>query len=180
MSQDEKVRLINSVKPMLTSVAKKLLYKFAPPDLREDRDLRDDLIQQGTLGVLQAIPRFKKERNTKFSSFAYFYIYGAMKAHIAAVLGVCKMPHNNIDMNLYPVVSESEYLEDKIFSYENVSTEFMLDLEVALNSLYPMEKNAIMLHSGMTTEDKYPETMPFRKLILKNSQKKLKKILTWE
>lgn len=43
---------------------------------------KDDLYQVGVIGLIDAYNHYKFEKNTKFSSFAYFYIVGQVKEYI--------------------------------------------------------------------------------------------------
>lgn len=52
-----------------------LIYKVAGGFYGVDKD---DLFQAGVLGLLKAYKNFNDNRNTKFSTYAYDYIYGEM------------------------------------------------------------------------------------------------------
>ena len=41
---------------------------------------KEDLYQVGVLGVIKAYDNYKKDHNTKFSTYAYTYIYGEIYA----------------------------------------------------------------------------------------------------
>ena len=43
---------------------------------------KDDLYQAGMIGLLEAINHFDSSKNTKFSSFAYFYVKGEVTKYI--------------------------------------------------------------------------------------------------
>lgn len=43
---------------------------------------KDDLYQVGVLGLINAYKNYKDDKNTKFSSYAYFYILGEVKKYI--------------------------------------------------------------------------------------------------
>lgn len=43
---------------------------------------RDDLYQVGMIGLMDAKKNYKEESNTKFSTYAYFYILGKVKEYI--------------------------------------------------------------------------------------------------
>lgn len=61
--------LVTVFKPLIVSIAK----KFHGVEL-------DDLINAGTIGLLNAKKHFHEDNNTKFSTFAYQYIFGEMYA----------------------------------------------------------------------------------------------------
>ena len=43
---------------------------------------KEDLYQVGFIGLMKALKNYKKDKNTKFSSYAYFYIDGEIKEYI--------------------------------------------------------------------------------------------------
>ena len=43
---------------------------------------KDDLYQVGMIGLMDAYEHYKGDKNTKFSSFAYFYVLGKVKEYI--------------------------------------------------------------------------------------------------
>ena len=43
---------------------------------------KDDLYQVGMIGLMDAYDHYKDDKNTKFSSFAYFYVLGKVKEYI--------------------------------------------------------------------------------------------------
>ena len=45
--------------------------------------LEDDLFQVGVIGLINAYKNYDKKQNTKFSSYAYFYIFGEIKKYIS-------------------------------------------------------------------------------------------------
>ncbi|HPE15087.1 MAG TPA: sigma-70 family RNA polymerase sigma factor [Bacilli bacterium] len=49
---------------------------------------RDDLYQVGVMGLIKAQKNYKFDKDTKFSSYAYFYILGEIKAYIKEQVGV--------------------------------------------------------------------------------------------
>ena len=59
--------VINSSIPLVRSIAKNF-YNVE----------QEDLIQAGLLGLINAYKHYKKNSNTKFSTFAYSYIFGEM------------------------------------------------------------------------------------------------------
>lgn len=44
---------------------------------------KDDLFQVGVIGLINAYKNYKEDKNTKFSSYAYFYIFGEIKKYIS-------------------------------------------------------------------------------------------------
>lgn len=58
---------------------KGLIYKIAGNFYNVDRD---DLFQAGVLGVMKAYKNYKKNGTTKFSTYAYEFIFGEMYAFV--------------------------------------------------------------------------------------------------
>lgn len=64
----------------------------------------EDLYQVGVVGVMKAYDNYKKDKNTKFSTYAYKYIYGEIYSYInsSKILKISK--ENNI---LYKKINEA-------------------------------------------------------------------------
>ena len=43
---------------------------------------KDDLYQVGMIGLINAYKNYKEDQNTKFSSYAYFYVLGTVKEYL--------------------------------------------------------------------------------------------------
>lgn len=65
--------LISSMSNLIYHIAKKFT---------NDTDLINELYNQGVIGVYDAYTNYDKKSNTKFSSYAYMYIYGKMYSYI--------------------------------------------------------------------------------------------------
>lgn len=65
--------LINDLSNLIYNIARKFT---------SDKDLINELYNQGVLGVYEAYDNYDKKSNTKFSSYAYMYIYGKMYEYI--------------------------------------------------------------------------------------------------
>lgn len=64
--------LIYTCEPLIYSIINKYTFYFD----------KDDLYQVATLGLIYAYNHYKENKNTKFSTFAYFYIIGEVKKYI--------------------------------------------------------------------------------------------------
>jgi RNA polymerase primary sigma factor len=60
-----------------------------------------DLIQEGILGLLQALNRFDPDRGTRFSSYAYFYIKQAVRQARYNARGPISIPYSMVTMVLH-------------------------------------------------------------------------------
>lgn len=58
-----------------------LIYKIAH-DFTNDSDLVDELYNQGIIGLYDAYNNYDAKSGTKFSTYAYMYIYGKMYAYL--------------------------------------------------------------------------------------------------
>lgn len=65
--------LISSMSNLIYHIAKKFT---------NDTDLINELYNQGVIGVYDAYTNYDKKSNTKFSSYAYMYIYGKMYSYM--------------------------------------------------------------------------------------------------
>lgn len=59
---------------------------------------KDDLYQVGVIGLIDAYNNYKEDKNTKFSSFAYFYVLGKVKEYIRKS-NVLKVSREYIKLN---------------------------------------------------------------------------------
>ena len=65
--------LINEMTNLIYNIARKFT---------SDKDLINELYNQGVLGIYDAYDNYDKNSNTKFSTYAYMYIYGKMYNYI--------------------------------------------------------------------------------------------------
>lgn len=116
-----------------------LIYKMAQSFYGVDRE---DLIQAGYLGLTKAYKKYDANREVKFSTFAYGYIYGEM---YEAATGNRPIRVRKNELRLYKgVVRAKELLEAKFarpVSYEEVcaytNTDYATFLSI-LNSMSAM------------------------------------------
>ena len=59
---------------------------------------RDDLYQVGMIGLLEALNHYDESKNTKFSSFAYFYVKGEVTKYIRES-NILKISKEYIELN---------------------------------------------------------------------------------
>lgn len=59
---------------------------------------KDDLYQVGMVGLLEALNHYDKSKNTKFSSFAYFYVKGEVTKYIRES-NILKISKEYIELN---------------------------------------------------------------------------------
>lgn len=113
-----------------------LIYKMAQSFYGVDRE---DLIQAGYLGLTKAYKKYDANREVKFSTFAYGYIYGEM---YEAATGNRPIRVRKNELRLYKgVIRAKELLEAKYarpVSYEEVCAYTGTDYETFLSILNSM------------------------------------------
>lgn len=92
----------------------------------------DDLYQEGVKGVIKAYNNYKEDHNTKFSTYAYNYIFGEIYAYINNNRMIKTAKENNI---LYKKINEAKtILEQKLMKEPSL---------IELSSFLEMEPNII-------------------------------------
>lgn len=114
----------------------KMIYKMSQGFYGVERE---DLIQAGFLGLTKAYKKYDPNAGTKFSTYAYGFIYGEM---YEAATGNRPIRVRKNELKLYKgVVKAKELLEDKLqrtVSYEEVCNQLGIDYNLfvsILNSL---------------------------------------------
>lgn len=59
-------------------------------------DFRDDLVQEGCMGLMQSVQRFDPGHSTRFSTFAYHYIRGRMLQFLNTKASIVRHPQGGI------------------------------------------------------------------------------------
>lgn len=91
---------------------------------------KDDLYQVGMVGLIEALNHYKTNKNTKFSSFAYFYVLGRVKEYIRNS-NMIKVSKELIKLNS-SIEKAKEYLTQKlgyIPSDEDIALFLEIDIE---------------------------------------------------
>jgi RNA polymerase sigma factor (sigma-70 family) len=76
-------RLIRSQLPMVCSVARRYRNSGVP---------RDDLIQEGTIGLLRALTRYDERRDVRFATYAVWYVREAIGRAVADQARLMRIP----------------------------------------------------------------------------------------
>lgn len=105
---------------------------------------REDLIQLGVIGLINAYRNFKDTGETQFSTYAYTYIFGEM---YAAVNSNRNIKVSKDLLRIYKVVEKTKYelaqASNRIPSYEEVA----LFLELDVNKVYEAVNSAQIMMS---------------------------------
>ena len=195
MTKLEKDTIIMSHKGLVISIASKYHPKFLT---------KDDLINEGYVGLIKAMNNYNLEGKAKFSSYAYFYIRGEILKAIRYYDGIFKfaMP-NNIEHNkrimAYKESLQSISLDEPMLKDEEGGTNrenlifntrrelfkkdfsAKIDVEYLLSFLTPDQQKAIKLRLGGLKEDEVAKKlkMSFFKThhLINRGLKKIEKIL---
>ena len=110
---------------------------------------KDDLYQVGMIGLMDAYDHYKDDKNTKFSSFAYFYVLGKVKEYIRNS-NMMKVSKELIKLNA-SVEKARDYLTQRIGSIPT-DDDIALFLEIDIESIR-QAKEANNLVMSLETEN---------------------------
>lgn len=129
---------------------------------------KEDLYQVGVIGVIKAYNNYKENKNTKFSTYAYTYIYGEIYSYINSIRGI-KLARENY--SLYKKINEAKnILSQKLMkepSIYELSRFLELDyrlIENVINSMQQVEsldKNIMSLDKDVTILDTIKDTKDY-------------------
>ena len=112
-----------------------MIYKIAYT-FTSDKNLIEDLFQQGVIGYLKAQKNYKEDKNAKLTTYAKQYIFGEIYNYINGVYKGEKLNKDYIKM--YQLVNRTrEYLSQvmgkeptvkEIANYLNINEEYITDL----------------------------------------------------
>lgn len=97
----------------------------------------EDLYQIGVMGVIKAYDNYKTDKNTKFSTYAYTYIYGEIYAYINSLKGL-KLARENY--SLYKKINKAK----DILSQRLMKEPSIYELSVFLELDYNLVENIIL------------------------------------
>ena len=141
---------------------------------------REDLYQVGMLGLIDAYKHYDKNQNTKFSTFAYYYIVGEVNKYIRES-SLLKVSRNLIDLKR-KIIKTKEVMEQRLGrSPTNLEVALFLEeeestIEMALQATTDVEVIDENLE-GYSYDDTSPTLMDLRDEInkLSDEEKKLLK-----
>lgn len=118
-----------------------LIYKIAYT-FTSDKDLIEDLFQQGVIGYLKAEKNYNSNSNAKLTTYAKSYIFGEMYSYINGIHKGEKINKDYLKMYqlikktkdyLYQVMSKEPTVKD-IASYLNIEETYISDLLCYMSS----------------------------------------------
>lgn len=115
---------------------------------------KEDLYQVGVLGVIKAYDNYKKDHNTKFSTYAYTYIYGEIYTYTNSLKGL-KLARENF--SLYKKINEAKNILSQRLMKEptiyELSSFLELDYKLIENIINSM-KNIDSLERTISSDSK--------------------------
>ena len=115
---------------------------------------KEDLYQVGVLGVIKAYDNYKKDHNTKFSTYAYTYIYGEIYTYTNNLKGL-KLARENF--SLYKKINEAKNILSQRLMKEptiyELSSFLELDYKLIENIINSM-KNIDSLERAISSDSK--------------------------
>ncbi len=114
---NEKTKILLENECVVYSIINKYTYYFD----------KDDLYQVGMIGLIEALNHYKNDKNTKFSSFAYFYVLGRVKEYLRNT-NLIKVSKELVKLNK-SIEKAKDYLIQKL-SYIPTDNEIALFLEI--------------------------------------------------
>ena len=116
----------------IITINEKLIYKIATNFFDVPKE---DLYQAGVIGIIKAYKNYKQDNNTKFSTYAYNYIYGEMY-ELANNLRSIKLSKDVL--KIYKQIEKTRYLLaqqlNRIPSIKEISSYLKID-ELLINQI---------------------------------------------
>ena len=116
---------------------------------------KDDLYQVGMIGLMDAYNHYKGDKNTKFSSFAYFYVSGKVKEFIRNS-NMMKVSKELIKLNT-SIEKAKDYLTQRI-GHIPTDDDIALFLEIDIESIR-QAKEANNLMMSLETENEEEQNL---------------------
>ena len=113
---------------------------------------KDDLFQVGVIGLINAYKNYDKKQNTKFSSYAYFYIFGEIKKYISESY-LFKVSKELIKINT--LVEKAKVLLSQKLQREPSYFEIALYLEIDEEILEAKEATSLVESLDYKEEDEF-------------------------
>ena len=116
---------------------------------------KDDLYQVGMIGLMDAYDHYKDDKNTKFSSFAYFYVLGKVKEYIRGT-NIMKVSKDLIKLNT-SIEKARDYLTQRLGQIPT-DDDIALFLEIDIENIR-QAKEATSLVMSLETENEEEQTL---------------------
>lgn len=169
-NKDQKNAIIRQNMGMITKIVNKFYHSFQGMD-NVNYDVKQDLVQEGVLGLLKSLERYDPDKGVKISSFAYYFIFSAIQSFVAANFGVCRQPHTKISNN-FANYGDSTY--DSL-PEESSGVDFDVALDGEYEELYariavlPSIEQACLLYAYGITKELDQKLMPLCEFLANNA-----------
>lgn len=128
--EDARQRMMRANLRLVVSIAK----KYAPSN---DPDMLMDLIQEGNIGLMRAVDRFKPDRDTRFSTYGVYWIKQAILRYLKGRRMV-RLPENVVDK-----VMEMQRTRQRLYQLlgrEPVNGEVAQEMELPVTEVHRLEE----------------------------------------
>ncbi|MFP4661364.1 MAG: sigma-70 family RNA polymerase sigma factor [Halanaerobiales bacterium] len=148
---DSRQEIIKSYQPLVFKLVKQI---------NSDLDMMMDLIQEGNIGLIDAVDSFDPERGTRFSTFALFHIRGRIFDYLKKGVNIA-FYHDQIAEEYLEHTVENRFAIDRIKSTlkelpvkersiiegiylaDKKADTIAAEMEISLSYLYRLQKKAI-------------------------------------
>ena len=146
---DAKQRIIEANLRLVVSIAKK--YAGVSPTLSAS-----DLIQEGNVGLMQAVDKFKYRKGFKFSTYAVWWIRQSITRAIANYGGVIRLPVHIIESNkeLRRASARAARRLSRAPTVEEIAGQMQVRFE-KVQQLLQMPRHPVSLETPIGAEDSY-------------------------
>ena len=131
----------------------------------------DDLVQEGTIGLMRAIERFNPNRKVPFPAYAKWWIHQAFVQALIDMQSIVKIPANQV--SLYKKVRKSIERYEQEHGYEPSPSEIEIEDDLALENIEYLSNLPDRLHELTTRSndwDELPGSDSADDLLMKESQ----------
>jgi len=144
-----KKRIIEANLRLVVSIAKK--YAGVSPALSAS-----DLIQEGNVGLMQAVDKFEYQKGYKFSTYAVWWIRQSITRAIANYGGVIRLPVHIIESNkeLRRASAKAARRLSRAPTVEEIAGQMQVRSE-KVQQLLQMPRHPVSLETPVGTEDSY-------------------------
>ena len=142
---NEKTKVLLENEYIVYSIINKYTYYFD----------KDDLYQVGMIGLIDAYNHYKDDKNTKFSSFAYFYVLGKVKEYLRNT-NLIKVSKELVKLNT-SIEKARDYLTQKL-NYIPTDEEIAIFIDISVEKVR-QAKEANNLVMSLETENDEEQDM---------------------
>lgn len=131
----------------------------------------DDLVQEGTIGLMRAIERYNPNRKVPFPAYAKWWIHQSFVQALIDMQSIVKIPANQV--SLYKKVRKSIERYEQEHGYEPSSSEIEIEDDLAPENIEYLSNLPDRLHELTTRSndwDELPSSDSADDLLMKESQ----------